>query len=242
VVAAFLMAQWLLLTDSGSFTGLLGFIGVIIVPLLGGIFPVLLLYASRRKGERVPTAVYRFLGNPVLLTAIYVVFLLSILLHGLVIWTDPLQRILAVATSVMVVAMTITMRKTFERRTIVELREEDEQAFFSVTEAGHPAVAEVRLEYLGEERRYETASGEIPAFSSLRRATFQTERGAGVLKVWAHRITPEGNSEGLAGLLRVRLGNETRQFDLKLSGGQVVLPTGACQVEITFAEAGTFES
>lgn len=61
--------------------------------------------------------------------------------------------------------------------------------------------------------------------------------------MWAPRITPEGNSEGLAGLLRVRQGDETRQFDLKLSDGQVVLPTGpdALQVDITFAGAGTFE-
>lgn len=89
VVVAFLVAEWLLLTGSGSFTGLLSFIGVIVVPLLGGVFPVLLLLASRRKGERVPTAVYRFLGNPVLLAVICVLFLASILLHGLVIWSDP---------------------------------------------------------------------------------------------------------------------------------------------------------
>lgn len=233
------MAQWLLFTDSGSFTGLLSFIGVIIVPLLGGIFPVLLLFASRRKGERVPTAVYRFLGNPVLLTVIYVLFLVSILVHGLVIWTEPLQRVLAVLTSVMVVVMTIAMRRAFDRRTIVELREEDERAFFSVTESGRPAVADVRLEYPGDEHRLETAGDEIPAFPSLRRASFRTERGAGALKVWAHRITPEGNSEGLAGLLRVSQGDETRQFDLKLSNGQVVVPMvpGACQVDITFSGA-----
>jgi hypothetical protein len=53
VVAAFLLAKCLLLTSSGSFAGLLSLIGAIVVPLLGGIFPVLLLVASRRKGEPV---------------------------------------------------------------------------------------------------------------------------------------------------------------------------------------------
>ena len=241
VAVAFLLAQWLLLTGSGSFTGLLSFIGVIVVPLLGGIFPVLLLYASRRKGERIPTAVYRFLGNPVLLTVIYVLFFLSLLLHGLVIWTDPLQRIVAVLTSVMVVAMTFAMRGAFARRTVVELREEEgEQAFFSVTTAGHRAVADVRLTYPEGEQRYEAAGGDVPAFSSLRRAIFRPKRGesATALKMWVHRITPEGNSEGMAGLLSVRQGNETRQFDLKLSNGQVVLPVspGEYQVEITLSE------
>jgi hypothetical protein len=53
-------------------------------------------------------------------------------------------------------------------------------------------------------------------------------------------LTPGGNSERLAGLLQVRQGDETGQFDLKLSGGQVVVPVvpGACEVDITFADAG----
>jgi hypothetical protein len=66
---------------------------------------------------------------------------------------------------------------------------------------------------------------------------YQVGGGAGTLKVWAHRITPGGNSEGLEGLLRVRQGHETRLFDLKLSGGQVIVPVAGddCEVDITFA-------
>ncbi|MGH3145008.1 MAG: hypothetical protein ACRDTR_04315 [Rubrobacter sp.] len=246
VVVAFLFAEWLLLTGSGSFTELLSFIGVIVVPLLGGVFPVLLLFASRRKGERVPTAVYRFLGNPVLLTAIYALFLASILVHGLVIWTDPLQRILAVATSVVVVVMTIAMRRAFVRRTIVELRkDEGEKVHFSITEAGSPAVTAVQLTYPDGERCFRASAGEIPAFSSLQQATFSPEGNAsGQLKVWAHKVTPEGDSEGMAGLLRVRQGDETRQFDLKLSKGQVMLPLAHSdyQVDISLAGSGDARS
>ena len=237
------MSEWLLFRGSGSFTGLLGLIGVIIVPLLAGIFPVLLLLASRRQGERVPTAFYRALGNPVLLVFVYVVFLASIFLHGLVIWTNPLERVLAGATGVMVVVMTLAMRKAFVRRTVVELRQEErddgEQGFFSVTTAGRAGMAGVRLEYPEREKRYEASSGEVPAFSSLRRATFQTRGGTGVLKVWAHRVTPEGNSVALAGLLKVGQGDEIKRYDLRLSDGQVVVPTTqeACRVDITLAEA-----
>jgi len=59
------------------------------------------------------------------------------------------------------------------------------------------------------------------------------------LKVWAHKVTPEGESEGISGSVRVRQGEQTDEFDLKLSKGQVVLPVapGACQVDITLAEA-----
>jgi hypothetical protein len=249
VVAAFLLAEWQLLTGSGSFTGLLSFIGVLVVPLLGGIFPVLLLVASRRKGERVPGVIYRLLGNPLLLAAIYALFLFSIFAHGLVIWEDPVQRGGALLVGAMVIGMTIavTLRGAFARRLILELREdqsEGEHALFSVTAAGRPAVTDVRLIYPEREQRYEAAAGEIPAFSSLRQATFRLGRDVDTtattqLKVWGHKVTPEGDSEGIAGLLHVRQGEETKRFDLKLSKGQVVLPVapGACQVDITLAEA-----
>jgi hypothetical protein len=221
---------------------LLGVIGAVVVPLLGGVFPVLLLVASRQKGERVPGVVYRFLGNPVLLVGIYVLFLISIFVHGLVIWEDPVQRGGALLVGAMVIAMTIavTLRGAFARRLTVELRQdqsEGEQALFSVTAAGRPAVADVRLKYAEGEERYDAAAREIPAFNSLRQASFRVQRSADAptqLKVWAHKVTPED----IAGILHVRQGEVTKRFDLKLSKGQVVLQvaSGACQVDITLAE------
>jgi amino acid permease len=246
--AAFLLAEWQVLTGSGSFTELLGVIGAVVVPLLGGVFPVLLLVASRQKGERVPGVIYRFLGNPLLLVSIYVLFLISIFVHGLVIWENPVQRAGALLVGAMVIGMTIAviLRGAFARRLTVELREdqsEGDQALFSVAAAGRPTVADVRLKYPESEERFEAAAGEIPAFSSLRQASFRADVSAGAttqLKVWAHRVTPEGYSEGMAGFLQVRQDDDTRRFDLKLSKGQVVLPAapGSFQVEITLAEAG----
>ncbi|MBL7182938.1 MAG: hypothetical protein ISS50_00645 [Anaerolineae bacterium] len=79
----------------------------------------------------------------------------------------------------------------------------------------------------------------MPALSSLRHATFRLPASqAQELKVWAHRVTPEGDSESLPALAEVRCGSETTRFDLKLSGGQIVLPltSEACRLEITFPE------
>jgi hypothetical protein len=166
-----------------------------------------------------------------------------------VIWEDPLQRGGALLVGAMVIGMTIavTLRGAFAWRLTVELREdrrEGEHALFSVTAAGRPAVTDVQLKYPEREQRYETATGEIPAFSSLRQATFRLGRDVDTtvttqLKVWGHKVTPEGDSEGITGLLHVRQGEETKRFDLKLSKGQVVLPVapGACQIDITLAEA-----
>jgi hypothetical protein len=165
-----------------------------------------------------------------------------------VIWEDPVQRGGALLVGAMVIGMTIAVALSgaFARRLIIELRGdqgEGDQAHFSVTAAGRPAVTDVRLKYPERKQHYEAAAGEISAFSSLRQVTFRLENNAGVtidqLKVWAHKVTLEGDSEGIAGLLYVHQDGETRQFDLKLSEGQVVLPVapGACQVDITLAEA-----
>jgi hypothetical protein len=166
-----------------------------------------------------------------------------------VIWEDPLQRASALLMSVIVLGLTIavSLREGFARRLIVELLEdEDEQAYFSIVEVGHPTVADVRLTYPDGEQRHEAAAGDIPDFSSLRQATFRLGRNnvGAQLKVWAHKVTSEGDSESIAGLLHVRQGDETRQFDLKLSKGQVMLPvaSGTCKVDIMLSEASDMRS
>ena len=127
VFAAFLAAEWMVLTASGSFAGLINFVGTIVVTLLTGIFPVLLLRSSRRKGEYVPAAIYRILGNRVLLAVIYLLFLASVLLHGLVIWDDPLEWAGALLAGGVTVAMTVVMARhgAFAPRANLELREEE---------------------------------------------------------------------------------------------------------------------
>src|SRR5262249_60865989 len=64
VLLVFMLAEWLLLAKAASFAGVLGFGGVIINSLTAGIFPVLLLVASRRKGDYVPAVGCLLLGAP----------------------------------------------------------------------------------------------------------------------------------------------------------------------------------
>jgi len=244
VVAAFLVAEWLSITGVGSFAGLLGFVGVIALPLLGGIFPVLLLAATRRKGDFVPGLVLRLLGNPVVLVGTYLLFLGSIFIYGLFIYEGTAERVVTLLVGVVVLAVTMIMlrRGALDTRVVVELREDltpNGRHVFNITAGGRPAMTEVWLGYEDSEQHVQAATGEIPAFASLRRATFQlpaTE--ARELKVWAHKITPEGNSQGLPALLNVHCGNEKKEFDLKSCGGQVILPINgeACRLEITLPD------
>jgi hypothetical protein len=95
----FLWTEWLLWTGQGSFTEVLAIVGVITIPLLGGIYPMLMLAASRRKGDYVPAFIWRFLGHPVVGLGVYLIFWAGILLYGLVIWTDPIPRLAALVSA-----------------------------------------------------------------------------------------------------------------------------------------------
>jgi amino acid permease len=247
VLAAFLAAEWMVLTGSGSFAGVINFVGILVVALLAGVLPVLLLVSSRRKGEHVPAAAVRRLGHPVLLGGIYLLFVTGVFLHGLVIWDDPFKRGAALLAGVAMVAMTLAMarRGAFVPRTNLELRDGEgaRAAQFAVTAAGRPAEADVLLEYPDREQRIEAARGEVPAFASLRRATFRARPQGGKiaatreLKVWVHRVNPEQESLPIPAQVEVHLDGETCDYNLELSGGQVVLPLGLApwRVEITLA-------
>jgi amino acid permease len=244
VVAVFLVAEWLSITGQGSFAGLLGFVGVIALPLLGGIFPVLLLAATRRKGDFVPGLVLRPLGNPIVLVGTYLIFLGSIFVYGLFIFEGIAERVVTIMVGIAVSVVTVIMlqRGALNKRLVVELREDqsrDGQSVFTLTLNGKPTTADVCLVYADGQRQVRAATGEIPTFPALRAATFDLPAAeASELKVWVHRITPEWNSVGLPALLAVHCGDQEKGFDLNLSSGQVVLPIHGetCRLQITLPE------
>jgi amino acid permease/predicted transcriptional regulator len=248
IFVSFAVTEWMLLTGSGSFAGLLGFIGVIVVSLVAGVFPVLLLVASRRKGDYVPSVVSRALGHPVLLAGLYLLFLGSLLLHGLVIWREPWLRAGAALVAAGIVVMTVGMVRsgTFRPRLNIEVRQDQSQGrtFFTVTANGRESTSHVTLQYSDGARHLETGDGEIPAFSSLRHAVFEpglADREGGIpreVKIWVHRVTPDGESEAIGGSMTVQAGGTTRRFDIKLAKGQVSLPVtdATCQMDIELTE------
>lgn len=111
VVLIFLLVQWMLLTERGSFAEPLSFLGVIVMSLLGGIFPMLLLTASRHKGTFVPGIAFRVLGNRAVTLGITALYLAGLFLHGLIIWQDPLQRAAALAVSTITLGGTIVLAR-----------------------------------------------------------------------------------------------------------------------------------
>ena len=235
----FLLTEWLFFAQAQSFTSVLAFAGVLGNSLVGGIFPVLLLISSRRKGELVPKITIQKLDRPWLLAGIYSLFVAILLIHGLFIWSGTIARFSALTVAVLALGATIATiyAGAFTPRTVIELREDDSQkTLLSITAGGKPQAANINLGYSGSEQQYRDSSVEINSLAKLRYAVCQLPtKGKQELKIWAHRHNVSGH-ESLPTLLEVYRGNKKMQFDLKLSGGKVLLPAiaGNCWLKFTF--------
>jgi hypothetical protein len=221
--------------------------GVITVPVVAGVFPILLLLASRRKGEKIPAFVLPFLAHPIVAGGIYLVAVSTLFLHGLLIWQDPFQRGMALLVGSIILAITaLLMRQgAFACRLVIEVRQDTTQegtGIFTVTDSGRAATeARVQLDYADEERLYQAASGAIPEFAALCSAKFQIpSTKAKELAVWLHRVTVEGQSENLPALLRVSSGKDMREFHMDGASKQFVLPLGNGGKNASGGRAGEF--
>jgi amino acid permease len=244
MVVIFLAAEALLLTGNQSFSEPLSFIGVVVIAMLGGIYPVLLLRAGRQKGEIVPDVVYRVIGNQVLLIVIYVLSLTGVILHGLVIWDDPLRRILALLVATVIVAVTINSWRqgAFVPRLVVEVgthEEEGRPAHLSVTAGGEPYAAGIQLIFNSGTETSKSANSEIVNFATLQQVIVTLPAGvAPELKVWTYIVSPGSTAKPLPVLAEVRMEMETVEIDLNLTGGQVLLPLNnrPAQLTLTFPQ------
>jgi hypothetical protein len=107
VLLVFVLAEGALLAGKGSFAEPLSFLGVIVISLLGGIFPVLLLLACRGQGGAASCALCRVLGRPALALGVYLLYLTGLFAHGLVIWECPMQRAAALAVGALMLGLTV---------------------------------------------------------------------------------------------------------------------------------------
>jgi hypothetical protein len=154
-------------------------------------------------------------------------------LHGLFIWQNAFQRLVAILVGGVVLVMTYLMvrKGAFARRIVIEVRQDpaatgQAKGTLVVTDSGQRAtLARVEFGYADGERIFQAASGIIPEFSGLCSATFHlTGTKAQELRVWLHRVTPAGQSENLPALVKVSSGEEVREFQIDVAGKQFVLP------------------
>jgi amino acid permease len=229
----FLLVEWLLVNKLESFSQVLSFVGIVAVAVTAGVFPMLLLLASRRKGENVPGFVLPFLAHPLIARGIYLLAVSILFLHGLFIWQNAFQRVIAILVGIVILGVTYLMvrKGAFARRVVIEVRQdpavtEHSSGTFMVTDCGRMATqARVWLGYPDGERMYQAADGAIPDFPELCSAKFHVlGTKAQELLVWVHRVTADGQSEHLPALVKVSSGRAIREFHLDGAGKQLVFP------------------
>jgi amino acid permease len=237
VVLALVVTEWLQLGGRDSFVAVLSVVGVLTSSIFSGFIPVMLLVASRRKGEVVPGLHWPFIGHPLVIGGIYALYLGVLVVHAGWVWDSPIERLAALATAVFVIvaSVQIVRRGSFTPRMVIELRDDQRdghQASFTITAVGRPAEAAVSLAYPDQTREQYGSSGEISWFDGLREASFAWDATeARELKVWVHRVGATGESEGLPAEIAVEAGapepgEDKTSLSRKLSGGQAVLPLG----------------
>ena len=207
--------------------------------LIAGLYPVLLIIASRRNGEYAPEPVRGYFGWPVLLALVLLVFLALLVAHATVIWTDPAQRVGAAlaALAMVVIPVALVRNGAFVRRVTVEVRDDQGagSASFGILAGERVAPGRVRLDYGDHALEPETAVGEIPSLARLHRAVFELDREAPGerVKTWVHRVTPEGETEALPARARVRGVEEPA--NLALSRGEAIFPFESAELEVEIA-------
>jgi len=236
-----LLGETLLLTGRASFASVLGFGGVIANSMTAGIFPILLLVASRRKGDCVPGTVYRMLGHPMVAIPVYLLFIANLFLHGLVIYSDPWSRSCALLFGLVILAVTARMIRggAFRRRAVVELREDARDgagSILTVIANGQPLTTDVTVSRPEGAETYHAATVTLPVLSKVTRVTVTLPPGTSRdVKVWVHRVTPDGASEGVPAVVDLTCRGERRRFDLALSNGQTVATVNGVESMIAIA-------
>ena len=190
----------LVLTSLGvaSFADTISIVGALAVPLLSGVYPMLLLLAARRRGEMVPGTSLGLAAHPIVVFGVALLFIVAVLLHALI-WDAPVARAVAlvVGLGMALVVVRIVRAGAVRPRTVIEVRREDRAA----------DAQRVRVVSAGDVLAVDATGGSGAVTMAI------PAGAARELLVWAHRVTPEGASIGLDGRTEVEPGYRRRRSE-----------------------------
>lgn len=218
MIGVLLLAEWLAFSGTTSFASLLGIVSAFALPLLSGVFPILLLAATRRKGEFIPRGAPRFLGNPVFLTMMYFLFVALIFGYGIFIFQDTLPRVLIIAVGIATLGVTFVMlqRGAFAARLVVLVQKEERAGRASqcaLVENGRAARAAVEMEYATRTEKFRATRHEF-SWRELRALRVRVDASpARFVKIWAICFTNEGAMKGLNARVEIQNGTCAEQFE-----------------------------
>jgi len=107
----------------------------------------------------------------------------------------------------------------------VEVSEIDERATLAIVDAGKPLAGTFKLVYTNEERSMKGSEIEIPSYKQLKNIFIEfSPPSSKEVKVWLHRVTPEGNSEPLPVGIHIKDGDTDVEIQPDPKTGQVIKP------------------
>jgi hypothetical protein len=205
---------------------------------------MLLVRASRRRGERIPGTVLPPIGTKGTVLLVVLASLALMAWYALLVWESPLPRLLVGSAAIVATTMVVDSLRhgAFDRRAVVELRVDrgtGGQAAFQITAGGERVPVDVLLAYTGREEAIHASFGDVPGFARLRTLTVTFPANlVKDAKVWVHEVTPEQVSLALPAQIRVEQNGHFLLFDQVDPHGQVAVRLGNEPCEIRIGLAG----
>lgn len=250
LVGIFFLSERTLLNHTGSFSQPIGFLGNIVISMIAGVFPILLLVSSRKKGEIQPGYTLPGLNMPVIPAAVYLIFVGNLFMHGLLVWRNTFQGATALLAGCISVGITIIFiqRGAFLPRLFLELRSDansPEKTNFSISSSGVPIAAEVQVESPEDHQSICASQGEIFTLKNGQSASFQIPpTNAWDLEVLAFRLGKDASYESLPGCLEIQTTGRAESFDLNSFKEEAltIIHGKACRIVYSSTQMPTGES
>jgi hypothetical protein len=209
---------------------------------MGGAYPVLLLFASRKRGDYVPSLVIRLLGNRLVAGAIFILYLALIFFYGIFIYDNLLERLVTISVGVFMIIVTWLMirRGAFQPRLVIELRDEQrpgQASQLSVVANGQAIDIPVLLSYHGipnQEIHPGDPLGELRSLHTVSLPIPDEIEHISQVKVWVHSVSPQADSAGIPADVQITTVSNEVMEQASLPNGLAVLPLppGAQKVHI----------
>lgn len=245
LVAIFLASEWVLIRQSPSFAEPIALTGALVAPILAGVLPALLYLACRRTGVASDARVIAPAGWAGTAILILILFMASLLMHGLLIWSEPIARLCATAIFVLLVVMIFyTIRSGAFKQTVnVEIRRHDVRSDtleYRISEAGNPLSCEVVARHGDAQESQNGSRGSIGQFSKLAGLRIKLPQSpVRKLRIAAHTVTPENDLIPIPASLLLTDEDGTRELSLVQTNGWIRTSTKSPIRTLQFAFAGS---
>jgi hypothetical protein len=191
------LAVALIAVGTASVSGPIRIVGVIAFATISGLLPPMLLLAARRRPDLAAAGGGGILVGRILMALTAVAALVALIVHAAILWTNPVERGIALVAAVFAFAVMAfaTRHGAFRRAALLELRQsrDDGPVQIAGEEGGRPLQVDVtlggrRLGTLPELRLEEAAEG-----ITVRGHTDEAEE----LRISAQRLEPSGTAMAL---------------------------------------------